>query len=142
MGLVAANVAYVCFVGSISEDLAVWCVRRLNRLLERGCDKVFLDAHAIERSEGAARTAILEALACHSHGISRIVALVPASVEPLASRVANAVAGLESIVTATSARFDELLADAAPEAHATISVNSCRRVSPSTKPPFRVIRSA
>jgi hypothetical protein len=40
------------------------------------------------------------------------------------------------------AEFDELLADAASEAHATITVGNCRRVPPSTKPPLRLVRSA
>jgi len=60
----------------------------------------------------------------------------------MTARLATALQRFEPLVTAKPADFDELLAAAAPHAHATITMSNCRRVSPSTKPPLRLVRSA
>jgi hypothetical protein len=142
MGLVAENVAYVCLVGVISENLGMWCARRLGRLLDRGCEAVFLDAHAVEGGSDAARRTIFYALFFHSPFIPRVACLVPAAVALVTPRLATALRRFNPVVTAVPTEFDELLVDAAPQAHATITINNCQRVRPSTKPSLRVVRSA
>lgn len=142
MGLVSDTVAYLGFVGRISEALGIWCARRLNRLLDRGCDAVFLDAHAVEGGCVAASSAIADVLFSHCQFTPRIVCLVPASFALATAPLATALTRFSPIVTAVPADFDELLTDAAPLAHATITMSNCRRVPISTKPPLRVVRSA
>jgi len=142
MGLVAEHVAYLCFVGRISEHLGTWCARRLSRVLDRGCATVFLDTHAVEGGPAEARRAILDALFFRAPFIPRVACLVPASVVLVTARLATALQQFKPIVTATPADFDELLVEVAPEAHATITMGNCRRVPPSARPPIRAIRSA
>lgn len=142
MGLVAENVAYLCFVGTISGELASWCARRLSRLLERGCDTVFLDAHALEGGDVAARNAIFDALFFHSPSIPRVVCLVPAFAAAGTAGLATGLRRFKPVVTTLSAEFDELLTEAAPESQGIVTVSNCRRVSPSIKPPLKVVRSA
>jgi hypothetical protein len=141
MGLLTADVVYVSFIDRISEDLGVWCARRLNRLIDRGPCSVFLDAHAVTAGDIVARGAVSYALRRRSRELSGLVCLVGPRVVATSTAFVSEVFGTRGLATEESAAFDAVLTAVAPQAHTVVSLANCRAATPSSLPP-RVVRSA
>jgi hypothetical protein len=142
MGQVAEKVVFVCFVGELPLELAQRCTRRLRRILGQGSGfALFIDAHAPEGGNLESRSEIMRALVAARPRLSSLVVLVRSEFMRLSAALLGSAFGEGAIITSDPLEFDELLIDAAPYAHETLTTNNCV-VAPSSLPPLDIIRSA